>query len=399
MFAPWCGRTGEGLLGSGPVLASTLLAGLLLSATPPQDDSVTVLTVSDRTPLAFVLNTPTGEQGRLRVSAILSAVAEAFDAQTDLQMAAVDVPAVAECEGSLACLARRAPKGADLLLVLSYFAATGDRPDRVSALLVDVGAAHACATDPFAGENVDTCVSERAVRERPEPKIISQAGEAQSALRQLVQQDLRISLEATGHWEPHGQVLLQGVPQGAAVLLDERTVGVAPGGTVRLKGVSPGAHVVSYAAVGTLVEGQPVLVQRREVAQVVFLGKAVGSTRPLFWSGVALSAVGAGLSIWSLAYVGAQGDLSRNCDDGRCGSRFFTIEQQARGSLEALQVNPNRGSVLALPLGYSLLTTGAVWAGGAELFESDTLTQVVVVGAGLVAGGLLYGVSAAANPP
>lgn len=378
------------------VLVPSLLAGLIVAASPPAPP--TVITLTDRAPLAFVLNTPSGEKGRLRVSGILDALAGPLQQHTDLMMAPLDASAVAECEGGLACLARRAPRGANLLLVLSYFAASQDRPDRLSALLVDVGAADACAADPFAGDNVDGCVSERAVRERPPAKNISEASEATSALSQLVQQDLRATLEATGHWEATGQLALRGVPSGAALLIDERTVAVAPGGPLLIQGLTWGEHDIAYAVSGHVIQGQSLTLVRGEPLDVAFAEPGAGLQRPLIWSGATLAAVGAGLSIWSIGYATSQSDLTFGCtDEPPCSRTFVTLERQVRGSVDVFEVGPNEGSVLALPLGYSLVTAGAVIAGGAYLLEDDFWTQVLVIGAGVLAGGLTYGISAAAN--
>jgi hypothetical protein len=248
------------------------------------------MTVGQRTPIAFVLNTPSGQRGRLRVTEILSALAEPFEKHTDLEMVPVDPASAAECEGGLGCLSRSAPRSAHLLLVISYFAASDERPDRVSALLVDVGAVDACVSDPFGAGNIDACVSERGVLNRPPPKSIRQASEARAALAQLVKEDLRPTLESTGHWESTGQVLLAGVPSGAAVLLDEVTVGVAPGGPILLSGLSPAEHQISYSVGSTLVQGMPVSIARGQVTELTFMAPADhGYPQTLLWAGAGLA--------------------------------------------------------------------------------------------------------------
>lgn len=382
------------------MLPTALIAGLLAAA-PAAEPSPTVITLLERAPLAFVLNTPSGEQGRLRVSEILAALAEPLEQRTDLALAPLEPTAIDECEGGLVCLSRRVPRGAGLLLVLSYFAAAPGRPDRVSALLVDVASAEACATDPFGQDRVDACVSERAVRVRPPPANLSDASEARGVLARLVQENLRDAFEATGHWAPHGEILVRGLPAGAALLVDEQTVGVAPGGPVLLAGVGAGARRVGYSVSGVVQGGERVEVARGVRAQLTFTREAEGDgfATPLFWSGVGVAALGAGLGAWSLAYASQQSDMVAYCDAATCRSSFFTLEQQARGPVENLMGPPNEGSVLALPLGYSLLITGATWAAGAKLVRDDPVLHWVLVGAGIAAGGLAYGISAAANGP
>jgi len=379
------------------VLLPTLIAGLVASASPTP--APTVVSLAQRAPLAFVLNTPSGERGRLRVSEILAALGEPLDRHTDLALTPVDATAISECEGALACLARRVPRRAELLLVLSYFAASGDRPDRVSALLVDVASADACASDPFGEDRVDECVSERAVRVRPPPENLRDASEARAVLTRIVQDHLRPALEAKGHWEPHGQVLLQEVPSGAALLVDDQTVGVASGGPILLSGLALGEHQVAYAVGGVVQSGAGVTVQRGATPEVRLAVDTSGFRAPLFWSGVGLAAAGAGLTIWSAAYAASQSDMVQNCPEPSCRSSFFTLERQVRGDIEIFEEDPNRGSVLALPLGYSMMITGGTWAVGSQLVDDDPVLHWILVGAGALAGGLAYGISAAANGP
>ncbi len=356
------------------------------------------MTVGRRAPIAFVLNTPSGKRGRLRVTEILSALAEPFEQHTDLEMVAVDAAAAAECEGGLGCLSRRAPRAAHLMLVISYFAASDERPDRVAALLVDMGAVDACISDPFGGNNVDACVSERGVLQRPPPKSFRQASEARAALAQLVQEDLRPTLESTGHWEPTGQVLLSGVPAGAAVLVDEETAGVAPGGSILLSGLSPATHQVSYSVGAVVVQGQRITISRGKVTELTFEAIAAeGYPRALLWGGAGLAAVGTAITVWSAVYASGQTDYIRTCGQDPCGATFLTLGQQLRGDIYTFQPDPNRGSVLALPLGYSMAATGAVWAGGSQLVQDDLMMHGLVAGVGVIVGALAYGLSAGLN--
>lgn len=379
------------------MLLPTLLAGLAAGQAPLPEP--TVMSLRERAPLAFVLNTPSGEQGRLRVSEILDALGGPLDRHTDLALTPVEPTAVAECEGALACLARRVPRQSQLLLVLSYFAASGDRPDRVSALLLDVASADACVSDPFGTERVDDCISERAVKVRPPPENLANAEEAKAVLAKLVQDDLRPAFEAKSHWEPHGQVRVEEVPSGAALIIDEITVGVAPGGPILVTGLSLGTHDVSYAVAGAVQTGAQVEVARGATATVRLTVDITGFKTPLLLSGIGVAAVGTGFTLWSLIYAAGQSGMVVNCGDGSCGSSFYTIERQARGDIELFEEDPNRGSVLGLPLGYSLLITGATWALGSQLVEDDPVMHWILVGAGVLAGGLAYGISAAANGP
>lgn len=380
------------------MLVPTAILGLVLTA-PPDEARPTVLTLSERAPLAYVLNTPSGERGRLGVSEILATLAEPLDEHTDLALTPVDSTAIAECEGALACLARRVPRRAELLLVLSYFAA-GDRPDRISALLVDVASADACAADPFGADRIDECVSERAVKARPPPQNATDADAARTVLRALVKEELRPAFEGKGHWEPHGQVTLQEIPTGAAVLVDERTVGVASGGPIRLEGLPIGEHRVAYSVQGELRASETVVVAAGTRPEVRFVAPGEGGFEaPLLYGGSGLAALGVGLSVWSLAYAAGQSDKRLGCDGDQCGSSFYTLERQFRGDIDVFEENPNRGRVLALPLGYALILTGATWAVGSQLVEDDSTLHWIIVGAGVLAGGLAYGISAAANGP
>jgi hypothetical protein len=382
------------------VWAPALLALSVAAAAPPPEP-VTVLRLRERAPLALVLNTPSGEKGRLGVSEILAALGAPLDAHTDLELTAVDSGIQAECEGSLACLARRVPPGAKLLLVVSYFAAPQDRPDRLTALLVDVATADACASDPFGADDVDACVSERAVKVRPAPRLVTQAAEARAAFAELVQADLRPVLEGSGHWAPTGALEVAGAPTGATLMLDERAVGVAPGGVVRLEGVAPGPHQVAVHQGGAPLGGEAVVIARAEtVRYTVKVGAAPSPLKtPMFWGGVGVAALGAGLTLWSAAYsVG--NELDRGCFEPNlpCERQFVTVEQLLRGRSEVFSAGPNEGKVLALPLGYSLMLAGGTWALGSALTsEEDEVLHWILLGAGVVAGAAAYGISAAAN--
>lgn len=379
--------------------ATALLALSALAAAAPPPEAATVVRLRERAPLALVLNTPSAEKGRLGVSEILAALGAPLDTHTDLELTAVDAGVQAECEGSLACLAKRVPPGAKLLLVVSYFAAPQDRPDRITALMVDVASADACASDPF-GTDLNACVSERAVKVRPAPRLVTQAAEARAAFADLVQADLRPALEGAGHWAPTGTVEVVGAPAGATLLLDERTVAALPGGLVRVEGVEPGLHKVAVHQGGKVLEGADVEVARAETATFAVSALVPRSAlkTPMFWGGVAVAAVGATFTLWSAGYYAAE-DQSKACfGESSCPRRFLTFEQMLDGNLDELQVNPNQGKVLVLPLGYSMMVTGGTWALGSALTEDeDEVLHWILLGAGVVAGAAAYGISAAAN--
>ena len=376
----------------GPVLLAALTC-----AVPPEVDA-SVLRLAPRQPVGLVLNTPSRQKGRLRVSEILDVLAGAFERDTDLSVVAVAAGAATACEGKLACLTAQVPPEAPMMLVVSYVAAPPGRPDRVSALLVDTASARACAQDVFAVDGPEDCVRSRAVRVRAEPRALDDAEAARAALLALVQGDFRGELEATGHWQPYGRLRISGVPRGATLLLDERPIGVGPGGDVRVEGVPPGDHEVAMQRGAQVLDAAAVRVDARAEAEVRLADPDRGGFRaPLLWSGVTVAAIGAGLTVWSLAYAANQ-DVQLGCGAPPCGRRFYSLSRMAKGKIENLE-EVDDGGVLGLPLGYSLLLTGGTWATGAWLSEDEAWPHWILLGVGLVAGAAAYGISAAANGP
>ena len=78
---------------------------------------------------------------------------------------------------------------------------------------------------------------------------------------------------------------------------------------------------------------------------------------------------------------------------------FWSFEQMARGRPSDGSSSARQGTLLALPFGYSLISTGAIVALGVWLFGGDQDVPWIQIVAGLAAGALIYGVSAALGSP
>lgn len=134
-----------------------------------------------------------------------------------------------------------------------------------------------------------------------------------------------------------------------------------------------------------------------EVPQVVQIETGLpppavaAADRPLFWSGV--SAMGLGLAFVSYALLWAP-DVAARCD-AECdyGFQFHTFGS-LRTDEDIMSLSPEtQDGVLVIPLGYSLVFTGAIWAASAALFDEHELSPWLVVGAGALAGVFMYAIS------
>ena len=79
---------------------------------------------------------------------------------------------------------------------------------------------------------------------------------------------------------------------------------------------------------------------------------------------------------------------------GECSGKDFRTFAQLTGK-EGDHTGPPRGGVLALPLSYSIALTGGLFSLGSLFFGGEEELPWIAWVAGIAAGGLAYGLSAA----
>jgi hypothetical protein len=417
-----------------PSLILTLALSQLPGPAGEQD-----IALLKRAPLAFLLFTPTGEGGVTGSSALIRAVNQLVEANTDLFVTQLDPSEAAECAGRLACMARKARPDYDrlqyelgngqlapysehqayvakkkitypqYLLVVSNI--TGGERDRLGVTLLDTDAALAAAhvldpARPGAAQELEVRLRQEAVLGEPQWGEVSGPEEAERFLASVFVNHLRRRLDDAGHWKPYGTVELITAQPGLTVTWDGEAVAVTQGAPVRLLGVRAGDHTLTLTHPELRVYETPVAVTRDGVTQLrPVLTPAVDPTaqalrRGLLYGGLGLVAAGGAVTAVALArqdasvvtYCPAFEGAAPPCSGGGFTSSGY---DPARAPGFGAEVNPS--GVLMAPLGYSLAATGAVWSLGTLLFGDDDHIPWLQAVAGVAAGGISYGLSHALN--
>ncbi len=417
-----------------------IVLALLASGPAQAQEPSQVLSVAQRQPLAFILGTPTGEMGRTSRSEIIRIVSDLLRRHTNLELEPLDANALKQCQGRLGCLTLQArddyersallgPSGlprpfrehvramrqaqrrySRYLLIVSNITVAG-QPDRLSAMLINTDLAltylHEASRDAPDWQDVTEAKIESAAVVVPSTrKKVHGPREAEVFLSRLFEDAFRSPFEATGQWAPYGTVDINCPVPEAVVFLDERPLGSTQAGLTRLEKVDPGLHRLRIEHQGYKPYSTEVQVRRKQTASVqVELSANPVQVNDLprqvtLWGGIALAAAGAGLTVYGATRP--QQGLSVACIEGGAtscsgGSRFVTFgydpEQADR---DPRAINPS--GVMVVPLGYSLIGTGASFTAGAALTEAGDLPWIPWV-AGLVVGAAAYGISAAVAGP
>lgn len=408
---------------------------LLLAATGgPSGSEEPRIRVAERSPVAIVVHSPTGESGQVGFSDVIRAIDERVKRYTDLEPQTVDSALFSGCEGRLSCLVRvtrrdyqrerlrlgdgrYAPYSKHrmrlreegivvpgYMLIVTHVAVQG-RPDRVVAHFFNTDLAlqvyHEAPRRPGWADAVEDQVLEQAVlAEMRQPELLPSGVDAFA--ESLFTEHLRPVLAARGHWLPFGTVEVRDAPAGGSVEVDGRTVGVTREGSTRLEEVPPGAHQVRIRhpdyqdlEASVVVEtGRTALVQGK---MKIDRSRSSAGPQVVFWSGAALAAAGLGVLVYAVASdSGARtvcvGDGADFCTEG---TRFQA--GSIRGSDPGVLDPGPGGGVLLAPLGYSMLGSGLIMSVGSKTFEKKSEFPWWSVGIGLAAGAAAYGISAAVD--
>jgi hypothetical protein len=365
------------------------------------------LTAAEKKPIGVLLITPTGNVASTSSSELIRIVGGLLDAHTDLVPALIDPVSVASCRGRIACFATSSSvdtAGARHLLVLSNF--TGkNAPDRLSVLLIDVEAAKRIIADmPREAEDdleLDARLGDGAVLARPKWVVLANADETRAYLRKVFEEELKQSFEATGHWEPYGTIALELEEPGFAIELDGRALGVTKAAPAKIAGVLPGKRTLRLTHPSYEHEPTEVLVERGALLSLtpdlkIKAGPSATVRSAIFWSGLALAAGGTALT--AIAVTGGNSSSELLCvsaSGGDCMDRRSFARSDQPGGAPAFGENARPGGFLFGPAGYSLVAAGGMMALLALIFEEEDRFPWIELAAGVAAGVLSYGLSAA----
>ena len=374
--------------------------------------------LQQRQPIAVILNTPTGEMGKLSRSEVLRELDAHLSANTDLYAVEIEGASVKSCRGDLLCVAsavrpdlqpgqgvrsiapemvERPLTKARYLLVLSNLARP-DRADRIAALLFDMVRANAIATATAAPAEGSDAHDEwryqidQEVKRKATVELDWAEAPDQTALRLYFERVLTIELRArflaTGNWKPFGALeITVDVPE-MGIRIDDRLMGVTQRGTTRIMQVPSGAHRVrlehpdfeDFETEVQVVQGQTASLLPQLILGQSVMSRSVHSA--MFWGGGALALAGTALTIAAVVQSGASDQYSCASEPGgRCSAAFVRLGD---GPLTA-------------PLGYSLLALGGTSLLGEQLTD-DANVPWIALAIGVAAGVGAYAISEAAQP-
>lgn len=368
----------------------------------------------EQTELAVVLNT--GEDTAEMRAELLGPLTR----HTDLRPRDVPLEPIRICQGKLSCIVlhvrsdyrpgvepydrHRRRLGAEnepyprYLLIMSTLEQR-DETRRLSALFIDTDQALRCFDQRRSDPELELCVSD-SVRVRLDPTKVADSAETRQYFRRLVSEHLKPELVRTDHWEPFARVELTSDVDGAVIAVNGRPVGSTTAGTQLIRVSAPGTHELTVTSQSTVLARLRFTVKRGDrLRATAFDAQATApyAREALGYSGLGVAALGTALTIWSVVYGTSNSDVQAFCDPACDGPTFWTLEQMFSGRPPIGDAYPNSGSIRALPLGYSLVITGATWSLSAFLLGEENDPPWLELAAGIVLGTLAYSVSALAD--
>lgn len=408
------------------VLSTTQAAWAL---DPPQRE---LIDVGERTPLAFVLTTPTGAPARTRSSDLIRLIDIGARTHTSLALRSADDALAQGCRGRLLCLVLRlrpdyerdtlregsrvrpyadhlqdlAARGVAYprhLLLVTNVTREG-QPDRLSAQLIDTDRAlrayhEASRDDEYWEADVEAAINEDAPSS-PSTEV-SDLRAAEDFVTALFERHLRPSLETGGVWSPFGAIDLDVGIAGISILLDGQTVGVTAAGGTRLVGVLPGSRSLQLEGLEVGSAPERVEVVRGAVVQVTpdLEARATGSyaTTHLVLEIAGAAAVVAGGVALAVAAGTPDNQLRTYCVEGLLPGCSSSTSFATSGYDPTLGAQPNGAGVQLAPLGVGLLVGGLAWGAGTLLFVDEGDLPWIPLLVGAVAGGATFAVMSAAG--
>lgn len=359
-----------------------LAALLVLASTPP-----TVAAV-ERTPLAIVISKPTAARAGLAPTAVVGALEQTIEAQTDLNVVELEARQLEDCEGDVGCMTARLPSPQPAYLLLITCLTREAHPDRVATMLVDVGAVPKCKAD-------DAACRDRAIRVQTSFEKLEGEADWRNWISDFVARRLRSEFESTKHWGELGGIDLVADLDGATVELDKREVGVVASGGARIVDIRPGSHELTLVRPdGKRIVTNLDVAGGQSLRHEFALARWATARSVATYTGLGVAALGAVLTIF--AATADRGAVA--CRPTPCaGAGFITLETLLSGPIESGETSANDGVIDALPLGYSLLLAGGTIAGLVQLLGSDDDPPWLEIAIGLGVGVLSYSVSTLAD--
>jgi hypothetical protein len=395
------------------------------------------LNLSERKPLAFLLITPSGQVGSTASTEIIRTLSELVVKHTNLLLREVDSQSVADCKGLLGCfvgkvrpdydrqsmmlgsggfapysehlerLKREKKEYPQLLLVLSNLTIPG-QADRLTVIMVDTDRAlelsQEVSHDAEGWErDLEARINQNAVLAKPKWEPLKSEEETRRYLDRVFADDLRRAFQRTENWEPYGGVEIDLASADVSIEIDGTTLGTTNSGITKINGVTPGRRTVKLSNALYKPYATELVIERGQTARLSptleLAPQQTASTlrTVLFWSGVGVAGVGAGIS--AVAIARHNGNVRTYClTPCNAGQMFETVGYDP-GNAPTFEVNTvNPHGLLLLPFGYSVFAAGAVWALSTLLFDRESEIPWIELTAGIVVGAAAYGISAAANP-
>jgi hypothetical protein len=369
--------------------------------------SVPAAAVLDMPPQAAAIAwvvTPGQAAGYGESSALLSALAEAVEAGSDLRVlspeqAGLDQARLLACPSQerLSCWTREldALGGAEQgrlpirqLIVLSV-SRRGAATSPMTAMVLDVDAArHRLGQAQHA--DAEAALYEATTRTRPVELALEQAHTHAAAISALLEAGLSEALTQAGRWGTTGAIALTAPCRGACVVeLDQLTLGAVPDDAVLVRRVPAGPHVltlrhaagVGWSAPVDVVAGQTTTV---EVTRLEGLGGDAATPAALWISGTSAASLGVGAATVGVVVLAT-----------RSGWGCFAPVGAAACARDEAQAD---AAPALLAMGTGAATAGLAWLLAAALGADDEPSSVpwapLAVGLALgVVGGVVTGLT------
>jgi hypothetical protein len=286
---------------------------------------------------------------------------------------------------------------------------------RVSGLFYALDDLRAAAAEDLEGDPraVENRLYRRSATLAPSDLPRADADAVASWLGPLVRSEVVPRLRTAAEASALGAIELSRVPPGAQLELDDRVL-ASPGaaGTVRVEDVRAGirrARVIDMAGARPTIErsvvvepGQTVRLVLEDTPRAPPPTLARGLRAGLLWSGMLAGVGGAAMLTVSAASSGGLEGLclARSPSDAGDACRLGAVRfDRDTRELPSTRVEPVAGTGASpLGLGVLLLTTGAVWAGSAWLFDDPERVPWPELLLGAAMGIGAYGAAVALHP-
>ncbi len=389
---------------------------VLLAVASPLAAAPVELSAADRVPAVIVVLTPFGAGSAGGTSRFTDAMADVLQQRTDLrplsaEQAGIDLAALKRCpiRQQLTCWSQvvratrengRAP--VQLLFGLSV-RRVDDATDRLTITMLDATLVDRLR-GPITRDEIEQAIFTRSPRTPPVNTSIRDGPSVRDTIDALVTGHLAEALARLGRWSPFGAATLNSSCDGCEVILDDRLVGIARFGRLRIMGVRAGEHRLQLRRNGvTMVRCRFSVVPPHSTVVRPSACVAVGTETPierlvLRYGGLATGIAGAALV--TVGIVQASTGPRAICvtpaeanGDGCAELGAPTLGFDSDPSLTDRRDRVNPSGVPTVALGAGLLGMGATLAAGSWLWDDWPWWGELLLGAAV--GGAVVGIGTA----